>query len=453
MKFIKKYWWLLLVFVGSFICIYFLGFMYNYGDPTACYGFSYAILKGEIPYLDFNMVITPLYPFVMSIGLFISNNYITFLLEQSLIITLCFLTLYKLFGNKSFVMIFLTFVTIYANIISTYNFFCFFIMILIIYLENKYKDKDYLIGFLIALSILTKQSVGVFFIIPSIIFYHKNLGKLKRRFIGFLVPCCVFLIYLVANKCLYQFIDLCFLGLFDFFNNNGVGANRYIPIYLILTVIGILTILLMILKNKNDINLYYLLGGFSFAFPVFDHNHFMMFLNCIVVCFLPYIKINDKIIKRVSLVCFFLGSSILAYFHLVRGEEIVFTKELKHFEYFLIYKNEYKTNLEIEKFFDKFNDKNNIILSYASMSYKIHKDKKITYFDTLNRGNYGFNGTNKMIKKIKKMHNYYIIVSLNDFESSGRLIQFDKEIVKYVMDNCERVETNKKLNYAVYYKK
>ena len=103
------------------------------------------------------------------------------------------------------------------------------------------------------------------------------------------------------------------------------------------------------------------------------------------------------------------------------------------------------------KFF-QINIINNIILSYSSLPYKIYNDLDIDYFDILYYGNYGYDGTNKMIKKIKKIHKCYFIVSMDDFNSKLIDSQFNKDIVKYVIDNCEKVETNKKLNFVVYYK-
>lgn len=38
-------------------------------DEIWNYGFSHSLYSGLVPYKDFNMVITPFYPFLMSIGL------------------------------------------------------------------------------------------------------------------------------------------------------------------------------------------------------------------------------------------------------------------------------------------------------------------------------------------------------------------------------------------------
>ena len=64
MKFIKKNYKYLLIFILSLI-INFLFIDRFYDGPTQ-YGMAHAIIMGEIPYIDFNMVSTPLYPFVHS---------------------------------------------------------------------------------------------------------------------------------------------------------------------------------------------------------------------------------------------------------------------------------------------------------------------------------------------------------------------------------------------------
>lgn len=449
-KIFKKHWWLILIFFGSFISLNFLGFIHNYCDPLNNYGFAYAIAKGEVPYLNFNTISTPLYAFITSIGLHIYNNYLTFLLEQSLLITICAFLLFKLFGKKSSILLIVTIITMYANIIATYNFMCFFMMILIIYMENKHKDKDYLIGILIALAVLSKQTVGLFLIIPSIIFYHNDIKKLKRRFLGFLIPCSIFLIYLLINKCLYQFLDLCLFGLFDFFNNNGIGVGAIYKKYLVFSILAVIIIFIMILKNRKDINLYYLIWGFFFTFPLFDSAHFSMLFNCLIISLLPYIKINEKLILNLSICTFLIGSFILFNIY---PFQFVFNSKLKHFEYTINDVNEYKLLYETNKFINKYKDKKVVVVGYFSMKYSLYNDKDITYFDVLYRGNFGYNGTNKMINKIKKMHNCYFIVAEKEAKGKQKISQLDTTILNYIIENYKKIDYNKKYSYGVYYKK
>ena len=292
-RILKNNGYLLIVFIIFFIFLYFINFQNNFKDSLINYAFAKAIVEGEIPYLDFNLISTPLFTFVTSIGLFICNNYLTFLIEQTLLLTICYYLLHRLFGRKSILFLLIAPLTYCANIMPTYNFMCFFMIIVIIYMENNHSDKDYLIGILIALALFSKQTVGFFTIFPSIIFYHNNLDKLKKRFVGFLIPCIIFLLYLILNKALYEFFDLCLFGMVDFLNYNGFKRGlikEYIELRcLILFCVCTFIMLYLLKKNKRDINLLYLLNGVLFLFPLFDLNHLAYFLNCFVVAILPYI--------------------------------------------------------------------------------------------------------------------------------------------------------------------
>ena len=83
----------------------FFGFGISYGDPLANYGFSYAIAKGQVPYLDFNTISTPLFAFYSAIGLLFWNNYLVFILEFALLVTITFFFLDKLYGKKSYLIL------------------------------------------------------------------------------------------------------------------------------------------------------------------------------------------------------------------------------------------------------------------------------------------------------------------------------------------------------------
>ena len=65
--------------------------------------------------------------------------------------------------------------------------------------------------------------------------------------------------------------------------------------------------------------------------------------------------------------------------------------------------------------------------------------------------NFGYNGDQKMINRIKKMHNKYIIIDMIFYESDRSDSQYDKNIVKYIIDNYDEVDENESLH--VYYLK
>ena len=166
---IKQFLFLLIVFITIFLLAYFLNFNKNYADPINNYAFSKAIKDGYIPYLDFNIISMPFYALFLSLGLHFNDSFFCFFVEHSILVTVAFYLLYKLFGKKSFLLLLVTVIFQCSNINATYNFMCLFMLILIIYVEKRYNNKDYLIGVLISLAFLSKQTVGFFFIIPSLV--------------------------------------------------------------------------------------------------------------------------------------------------------------------------------------------------------------------------------------------------------------------------------------------
>lgn len=168
----------ILIYFSFCFCIYeFFGFSNTYGDSLNNYVFSHAIVQGEIPYLDFNIISTPLYAFVMSLGLFFFDNYFMFVIEQSILVTIMFYFLFELYGKKTYLLLLCICLFCFLGINATYNFMALFMLVIILYLEKKYPDKDYLIGFVIGCAILSKHTFGLFLIFPSIIYYFRDLKK------------------------------------------------------------------------------------------------------------------------------------------------------------------------------------------------------------------------------------------------------------------------------------
>ena len=115
-----------------FCIVEFFGFSNTYGDSVNNYMFSHAIVMGEIPYLDFNMVSTPLYAFIMSLGLFLWDNYLMFALEQSLLLTIAFYLLYEVYGKKSYIALLSVCLFAFFAFNATYNFLALFFLIFLI---------------------------------------------------------------------------------------------------------------------------------------------------------------------------------------------------------------------------------------------------------------------------------------------------------------------------------
>ena len=138
-------------------------------DEVWNYGFAHNIYSGLIPYKDFNMILTPFYPFLMSLPFHLfGSSMLVFHIEQAIIlVVLCFMLFYLLKEKAWFIILFFFFPLPFS--FPSYNLFLFFLFVLLLILEKK-KANDYFIGFVLGLSILTKQSVGFCLFLVS--FYY-----------------------------------------------------------------------------------------------------------------------------------------------------------------------------------------------------------------------------------------------------------------------------------------
>lgn len=366
-----------------------------------------------------------------------------FIIEQSVLVTIMFYFLFEMYGKKSYLVLFCICIFGFLGINATYNFMVLFMLVILLYLEKKYPDKDYLIGFVIGCAVLSKHTVGIFFILPSIIYYFRDLKKLFRRAIGFIIPCLIFLIYLLYNQALYPFIDLCFLGLLDFSNDNG----RPFSLYFFLSILLLIIQIVITIKNKKDIRNCYLIMGFSFTIPIFDFHHFSIYIVCFILQILDFIPIKQSYYYGLMGFLSVLFSILLfiAYCNLLNP---VWATDILGFQYTLCASEEYQKSVKYFDYFDQYDNK--LILSPNVMEYKASRRENITYFDLLHDGNFGYHGEKKMINKIKKMHDVYIIVNLVFYHDDNPYNQFNKAIVKHVIDSYEKVDSWE--DFAVYYK-
>lgn len=430
----------ILIVLGLFIVVYSLLILFsiNYADVTWNYGMSHAIRIGEIPYKDFNILMPPLSQYLMSILLFIKDSYLVFLFEQAILVTLFFVFMYKLIGNKIILLLPIIAFPKFFFILPNYNFLAIFLILILLYLEKNNKN-DYLIGVILSLIILTKHSIGIFYLLVTLIGTF-DFSKIKKRLLGIIPLLVVFLIYLLINHNLYEFLDLTVFGLFDFGSSNS-GFILYI---LIVSIILLAYLIYRFIKNPKDINNYYLLGTYSFIIPIMDQFHFNYFIFVYLFILIYNVTISKKYIKYIYLFCslifiFVVGINIYLNWNLFKDKNILTDK---YFYGYIVSDRleEYINNVYI----DYSSRDNNYMYSYDSMFFDVMSDHKITYFDVPDNGNFGYDGINKMKKKIDDMHDVYFYV--NKREDT----QFCMEIYDYIIEVSDmkyKVE-----DFSVYYK-
>lgn len=432
MKFIKKYHNYILLFFFFFSLLSLFSFYNHSYDSFWNYSFSYAIARGEVPYVDFNTVSTPFCAFFFSIFLIFSSHYLWYIFGWSLVLTFTFYLLFQMIQYRSFVVLFALLFPFLHTIIPTYNLFCFCLYILLLYLEKYYKNH-YLIGFVLGISVLTKQTIGVFFFLASVIYYFKDFKILGKRTLGFMIPCLLFFIYLLFTNSFLSFLDLCFFGLFDF-SKTTMGFS----IYFYLSIVLFFLFFFYIFKRDRSLSAYYALATVSFVIPLFDDYHFLLFFCSVFVYVLTKISVSKKI-------CYlFLGLSIflsILNFYTHQGFSSKRLQFLPNLDSYLVSQQQYEILSDMNQVFLKYYDgkKIPVILSTKNSFIYAGNDLDVNYFLVFLRGNYGYNGIDKLINRVKKSSDIYIIHEgeLKELGSQGAFLY---EVCDYVMKNFTLVE-------------
>ena len=433
MDFIKNNYKKIIKYIFLF-CIFLIWNLIIQGvntDEIWNFGFSYGIFKGEVPYRDFNMVITPFFPFLMSLPFHIFGlNMLVYHIENALLLTILSGLLFKLLEDKAwFILLFFFFPL--SMIYPSYNLFLFFLFVILILLEKE-QSNDYLIGFVLGILFLTKQSVGFCMILPSL-YYIKNKDKIKKRLISFSLVIVLFIVYLIATNSYMQFLDLCVLGLFDFASSNGQMSD----LFFVLTMIIIIITLYLIKKDYKNINKYYALAFYSIAIPLFDLYHFQMSFIAFLFMLLYDYKVDIKIRPALLTIGVIIFISIVNVYNMYHNQVINYPNNLKYFNYRLINKTPVDFSNEITKFIKDNKDREVIILDYNAYYLKMVSDMPLGYLDLVNMGNWGYNGSEKLLNAVKKKKDAIFLVNKGDLVNH----QTDKKTLKYVIKNGKKIDS------------
>ena len=415
-KILKENNSLFLMFV--FFLLTLLFFNTSNADTVWNYGMAHAIKIGEIPYKDFNIITTPLYPLFMSSFLFLKDSYFVYLFEQAILCTVLFYFVHKELKEKTILFYFLVSIPFFTVFLPNYNFFAFLLVIMILSFEKK-ENNDILIGILLGLLFCTKHTIGISIILFSLIstFSWKRIGK---RFLFSLIPIGLLFLYLNLTNSLKDFINLSFLGLFDFGKSNATISIFYL-------IVGILIFgytCYQIYKNPKDYHYYYLLGSFSFIVPIVNMDHAVFLIG--VFLFIVLRNMKTKIAFPSSYLILLFSGIILvnAFFNYSNYSGIQ-----SEFQYFSTRFMSQEDARYVSNLLKKYKDTpNSYMISMDSMLYDIEANHKITYFDIPLYGNFGYNGIDHLKKKIDSMHGaYFFIQESKNPQFIGELCDYIKE--------------------------
>ena len=402
-------------------------------DEIWSFGFSYNVSQGLIPYKDFNMVIFPFYPILN--GLIMSlfgTNYLVFEITNAIICTAIFYYLKKL-CPKNYYLIFLVLLSIiYAN----YSLLCLLLILMIINLEQKNKTNHYLIGFLLGILFLTKQNIGIIFLLPTIYLYHKEPKLILKRLLFFSIPIFFFIIYLLLTNSLSSCINYTILGLIDFSKH-----NTSLNIYTLITIALVVYILYRYFYIKDrQIILIYSLVSLIQNYPLFDPYHFLISIIPLAIYLLNRITLPSLSPKLTfTIIVIFILS--LSLYQILNNQKII-PNDTHNFKYKAIspYHNEIITT--INNYIDNIPPSTYLfILDSSAYLYKLENNIDINKYDLINDGNMGYHGELTYQKEIENIcHEKDCVILINHYEYQKEDTQTNQYLLQYVINNYQYTE-------------
>ena len=434
----KEFLKMLILFVVFFVIsfCYKIFFLPLNGDEIWCYGFSYNIAKGLVIYRDFNVMVTPLYFFLSSIFIHLFGNYlISMHLFDCILIGFLAIILYKRLGLYKLLLLYPLIIIYYF---PSYNYFSMFLLFVIIYLLDSHENKYYdVVSFLVGLIFISKQSIGIFLLIP-VLFYSKN--RLKSLFF-YLIPFFLISFYLFIQGAFFDFINYCFLGMIDFNEN-----NKLFTIYFVIEVFCCLYLIYKIFKSKFKDKKYLFILMFQVnAYPIFDISHFIIPFIPVLYCILEDFNFNQlRLYYRFLILVLFLSFPTIYVLKSFFCYDYVVSFDASNY-LFLRNKGDVNNVLQkeseiVEKYYYQYDYA--FLLTRNSYAIKLYCDIPIGQYDLLLNGNMGYHGSERITKEIEDICIKNTCVFFVEDMSSEKDGQFSKKIYHYVLNRYQKKSGN-----------
>lgn len=446
----------------------------------------YKMINGYKIYNDSNVIITPIFFYLGAIFLEIfSAKFVVFRIYNIISVIILFVISYKIMKkldlSKNLIAVYLSllFLLMFQSIVAGANYNtlgCIFIL-LGIYLYITKKSTNFKQGLLIFLVFFTKQNTGIFYAL-SVIIYELFENKLSKKyildqlkkFIFFLMPSSLVLLFMHFNGNLEGFINYCFGGLFEFGGSNLVFTAAPFYYALPLSSIGIYIFTILkkdtIFKTFKD-NFWYtlkllfiftLINTFT-VYPIFNSSHFIYTFPYHLIFIFYYLDTlilkeifdEDKYyiygkIFALTILVLLLGRTLLYFFYdydlisKYRNRNTPFDN-LYSYTDTMIKTNDLKEYiLEQEK-----QGITVLICSHDAAFPMIELKKSNGMYDLLFNGNLGYKGKDKVYSDIDNLKNTEFLVVTNEEDI---FVQEPQEIRKYIMDNLEL--KGQIHNYSIY---
>lgn len=440
----------------------------------------YKMANGSRIYQDCNVIITPLF-FYVGLALFklLGSNYLIFRLYNFLIFTGLHLAIYQVLKCLKVQKInaFLYTIILYLlsfNLIPTganYNVFVLIFVLIgiiaIVKIKNQ-KQSDIIQGIILFLIIMTKQNVGVFYLLGLLLYEilsKKNIKQIVqisiRQWITTGILGLFFLGYLYSQGLLYPFINYAILGMQEFAENNMTLRNTNSIMMLLQIAIFIFLMVICFHKKirekieenvRDNILLLASIGimmGFI-SLPILNTYHQILANITIFIAFFYSFDsmineiINTKQVTKIKIAVLILIIAGFCFIHFLYTYSMVIyhkngdTYSYQSPYYGAIVPKERKEEIKkICEYIQETREKGieiRILSHKASLYYNIlqlnYGDMDLPFV-----GNMGKDGEDGMIRKIENLKEAYILIT----KEPDNLYQESKKVRSYIENNLKKI--------------
>lgn len=466
-KLIFNYAILIIIFISTFIFTISRNVLYI--DETWTLNSCLNISNGLIPYKDFNLLVPPLFYYILSIPLIFVKHITSMRIMVSIIECLGIFTFYKILKKLEFNDIEQILYTLFFSIFLIlqpidYNLFNQIILLIGVYfvLSNNLKYQEFLLAIIICAMILTKQTTGVVFGLALFI-SHILLNKPNKAKIIYLIGNCLsigllFIVYLFVNNIFTDFFDFILFGISNFTTKSTVidftKENPIISIIYIIIIFLIYVFSMIKYKKEKDLKLIMLnlifTSNLILLYPIYNTPHLILTLIFIYLTIIYLLKSFNKRIKdkKKSYIrtCTFLVIYISFIFIMQSAFEMGIKLESNIYKNKIISENVY---VEFEEMIDYINNNPNynyysIEDCYVFISLETN-NKADGYFNLYLNGNIGTKNPIDIIKETPENSIFYIY----DDDAKG-FWQTPKEARDYIRENFKYIDSVK--NFDIYKK-
>ena len=420
----------------------------------------YKMYNGYKIYIDANVITTPVFHFIgLILFKILGANFFVFRLYNVFINLFLFLGLYKILktlNNNKMLSFFFTIIIFIINgkvIYSTANYngltITFVIYALFVLLNReKYKYYNLYEAVFMTLIILTKQNIGIFYLIGYLFYAILRKDRLKDILKILLIESIflfIFIIILFRLEILEGFINYCILGLGEFSEKNFATSVGWTLYMILISLINALIIVFIKFNcnigiNKNEKNNIYIIACFAYpilliAYPLFNsaHINYALILQHLLFLYMLYvIMINKNIGQKISVK--YLVSILIIVFGLqsVDYTQLYFSKifndKYKYNDVYFgtLFNKENENKIEEVTKYIKDSQKEVIILSPDSAIYMIHLNRNNAELDLILFGNLGKGGEDSVIDKVSKLRDKIILMNKNkvSYQESDKLREY-----------------------------